>query len=239
MRDFKHNDPISLNTVLSEIIKGDPSVRQGMKTVFVSIESIYSIDGDIAPAKEIVKCVKDSLPQRNMVFVIDEAHSNGIIGSQGRGLISSLGLEPEFAVRLHTFGKGINASGGSVYLEAFFHTAERCESLQPFPAAVLCPQLVKETIINYARGSLFTTEPTLLSLAAVRASYNIVTGCEGDQVRAYRSHFADILSNICCTTRGERDFRRELAICTNLLPNTTCGQMRAVRADSGTLGRLR
>ena len=44
---------------------------------------------------------------------MDEAHSTGVIGPNGAGLVSELGLEKEIAIRLHTFGKALSASGGT------------------------------------------------------------------------------------------------------------------------------
>jgi 8-amino-7-oxononanoate synthase len=112
IKSFAHNDPQSLKKVLLEILENDSAVAKGEKTVFVAIESIYSMDGDIAPAAELVQVVKESLPLKNAVMVVDEAHSNGIMGPRGSGFICHHGLESEFAIRLHTFGKGINATGG-------------------------------------------------------------------------------------------------------------------------------
>lgn len=68
----------------------------------------------MAPATQIVNCVKECLPLNNAVLVVDEAHSNGIMGPQGSRFICDLGLENEFAIQLHTFGKGINATGGEI-----------------------------------------------------------------------------------------------------------------------------
>lgn len=112
IKSFAHNDAASLKAVLLDILKSDPAVGKGERTVFVAIESIYSMDGDIAPAAKIVQTVKECLPLKNAVLVVDEAHSNGIMGPEGKGFICDIGLENEFAVRLHTFGKGINATGG-------------------------------------------------------------------------------------------------------------------------------
>jgi 8-amino-7-oxononanoate synthase len=112
IKSFEHNDPKSLKKVLLGILESDSAVAKGDKTIFVAIESIYSMDGDIAPAAEIVQVVKECLPLKNAVMVVDEAHSNGIMGPRGSGFICHHGLESEFAIRLHTFGKGINATGG-------------------------------------------------------------------------------------------------------------------------------
>ncbi|KAJ5334632.1 hypothetical protein MYU51_012395 [Penicillium brevicompactum] len=161
VKSFQHNDVASLRSVLLEILESDSGVAKGEKTVFLAIESIYSMDGDIAPAAEIVQCVKECLPLKNAVLVVDEAHSNGIMGPQGRGFISDLELESEFAIRVHTFGKGINATG----------------------AAVLCPPVVKDTLVNYARNFIFTTAPAFLTMATVKASYNVIASEEGAKRR--------------------------------------------------------
>lgn len=48
-------------------------------------------------------------------------------------------------------------------------------------AAVLCPPLVKDTFINYARNFIFTTAPAFLTLATVKASYNVISSAEGEK----------------------------------------------------------
>jgi 8-amino-7-oxononanoate synthase len=77
----------------------------------VAIESLYSMDGDLCPLKEIVDLVEKMLPNGNSYIVVDEAHSNGIYGIQGRGIVCSLGLEDRIFARLHTFGKAIGCNG--------------------------------------------------------------------------------------------------------------------------------
>lgn len=48
-------------------------------------------------------------------FIIDEAHSTGVIGPNGLGLVDALGLEKEVAIRMHTFGKALSAAGGKTF----------------------------------------------------------------------------------------------------------------------------
>jgi 8-amino-7-oxononanoate synthase len=81
------------------------------KSVFVLIEGVYSMDGDVAPLKEVVDCVKRRLPS-NGYIIVDEAHSTGIFGTQGRGLVCEMGLEKDIFARLHTFGKAMSSFGG-------------------------------------------------------------------------------------------------------------------------------
>jgi 8-amino-7-oxononanoate synthase len=109
---FLHNDVSSFRDVLIHIRDSQPQIKVGQSTVLVSIESVYSMDGDIAPAEELVKVAKEVLPLGNVQFVIDEAHSTGLIGKRGTGLVCALGLEKDFAIRLHTFGKALGSHGG-------------------------------------------------------------------------------------------------------------------------------
>jgi 8-amino-7-oxononanoate synthase len=80
--------------------------------VFIALESFYSMDGDAAPAQQMIASAKEILPFGNMVFVIDEAHSNGIVGPNGSGFVNHYGLEKEFAIRVQTFGKALGSTGG-------------------------------------------------------------------------------------------------------------------------------
>ncbi|KAF4334968.1 8-amino-7-oxononanoate synthase [Fusarium beomiforme] len=111
---FAHNDLSSLRQRLQTIKDQYVKIRSGQALVFVSLESFYSMDGDVAPLRAIVKEVREQLPLGNTTFVIDEAHSTGLVGPHGSGLVSHLGLDKEFSIRLHTFGKAHGASGGQL-----------------------------------------------------------------------------------------------------------------------------
>jgi 8-amino-7-oxononanoate synthase len=116
---FQHN---SLNDLKKKLEKSNG-------TVFVAIESIYSMDGDLAPLKEIY----DLCTQFGALLIVDEAHAGGVFGSEGKGLCHELGIEP-FA-RLFTFGKGFGAHG----------------------AAILSNEEIKRFLINFARSFIYTT----------------------------------------------------------------------------------
>ena len=77
------------------------------------------MDGDFCPLRELVEVAKELFPTGNAQFVVDEAHSTGVIGESGRGLVCALGLEKEIAVRLHTYGKALAATGGKVLLRTY------------------------------------------------------------------------------------------------------------------------
>jgi 8-amino-7-oxononanoate synthase len=109
---FKHNDVESLREVLTDLRDGNPKLKNGTKNVIILVESIYSMDGDVCPLKECVAVAKEIFPLGNAQFVIDEAHSTGVIGPQGKGLVNMLGLEKEIAVRIHMCSKALASTGG-------------------------------------------------------------------------------------------------------------------------------
>ncbi|KAF2427858.1 PLP-dependent transferase [Tothia fuscella] len=148
---FAHNCMIHLREVL-ESLKSDIMISKGPKNVFIAVESVYSMDGDIAPLAEIVSLIDDVLPYGNGHIVVDEAHATGVLGPKGRGLVCKLGLEDRMFARLHTFGKSLAASG----------------------AIVLCSPLVRSYLINYARPLIYTTFMPFPSLAAIKASYSLL-----------------------------------------------------------------
>ena len=97
-------------------------VSAGRATVFVAVESLYSMDGDFAPVREIVQVTDSLVPRRCSHIVVDEAHSTGIFGPQGRGLVALLGLTGRVNTILHTFSKARAASGGKYALPVHQHS---------------------------------------------------------------------------------------------------------------------
>ena len=100
---FKHNDLISLKTRLQEC-----SDIQNKKIIVV--ESVYSMDGDLAPLKEIFALAE----KHNALLMVDEAHATGTIGNFGRGLINQLDLESKIPFAMGTMSKGIGSYGGFI-----------------------------------------------------------------------------------------------------------------------------
>lgn len=111
---FPHSDVNAFRETLQDILITRPLVRQGKRCVLVAVESVYSMDGDICPLQELVEAAQDVFQDHDgsIQFVVDEAHTVGFIGPEGRGLVCELGLEREIAVVMHSFGKAIGASGG-------------------------------------------------------------------------------------------------------------------------------
>ena len=83
---FKHNDLEELRNLLCNSNK----LGEGKDVEkLIIVESIYSMDGDICPIKDLLDLAKEF----NAMVIIDEAHSTGIIGDRGEGLTSSLNLQ--------------------------------------------------------------------------------------------------------------------------------------------------
>jgi 8-amino-7-oxononanoate synthase len=110
---FSHNSVPSLRKLLVKLQDDRPGLCSGHSSVFVAVESLYSMDGTFAPLQEIVDILEDVFRKGNGYLVVDEAHSTGIYDSQGRGRVALLGLENKVLARLHTFGKALAATGGT------------------------------------------------------------------------------------------------------------------------------
>ncbi|KPV73799.1 uncharacterized protein RHOBADRAFT_37656 [Rhodotorula graminis WP1] len=151
-RAFRHNRVESLERVLENIAARDEGVRTGTRSVWVGVESLYSMDGDLAPLREMVDAIDRVLPRGNVHLVVDEAHSSGLYGVRGRGLVAALGLEHRVTVRVHTFGKAMACSG----------------------AVVLASPLIRDYLINYARPLIYSTVMTHLSALAVVKSLEML-----------------------------------------------------------------
>ncbi|RMD44346.1 hypothetical protein DV735_g817, partial [Chaetothyriales sp. CBS 134920] len=114
---FRHNDIQDLRKRLIRC-----SNKSIASNIFVAVESVYSMDGDLAPLKEIAELIEELFPAGNAHMIVDEAHATGIYGPLGAGRVSELGLEKRVSVRLHTFGKAL-ASNGEEQIDRFVATA--------------------------------------------------------------------------------------------------------------------
>lgn len=122
---FSHNSPEGLEEVLQQIAR-DPSFGHN-STVFLALESLYSMDGDMAPLPLLLDILEQYVPRIRHCVVVDEAHSTGVYGEHGKGLVYALAEEGGWAsgdgnrrgkarvdVRLMTFGKAVGCSGGEL-----------------------------------------------------------------------------------------------------------------------------
>ncbi|KAI5474435.1 hypothetical protein MNV49_003268 [Pseudohyphozyma bogoriensis] len=162
-RKFRHNDVMALKEVLEEVRGRDEGVRKGSKCVWVAVESLYSMDGDLAPLREIVEAVESVLGKEVGQVVVDEAHSTGLYGPRGRGLVAALGLENRVAVRVHTFGKAMACSG----------------------AVVLSSPLIRNYLINYARPLIYSTVMPHMNVVAIDKAFDMLIEGRGEAPAAH------------------------------------------------------
>ncbi|KAL4967418.1 aminotransferase class I/II-fold pyridoxal phosphate-dependent enzyme [Aspergillus stella-maris] len=158
---FSHSSPEDLERVLQAEITSGPRLRDGSRSVFIAIESVYSMDGDVAPIAEFVRIVDRLLPRKNGYFIVDEAHSTGVFGPRGSGVVQDLGLESRMFIRTHTFGKALASHG----------------------AIVLCCPETRDYLINYARSLIYTTALGFPFLASIRAAYELLIEGETQQLQ--------------------------------------------------------
>lgn len=116
---FRHNSVNGLRDVLGELARGEDGVVDGKANVFVAVEAVYSMDGDLAPLREMVDVIHEVLPRRNGYFIVDEAHATGVFGRRGRGLCCKLGVEDKVFARVVTFGKAVGSQGGKSFMISY------------------------------------------------------------------------------------------------------------------------
>ena len=109
---FSHNSLTSFEECLLGVLQKHPQITRGTSTVFVVVESLYSMDGDFCPLTEIVGLVEALVPAGYAHIIVDEAHTSGICGPKGRGYVSHLGLNDRVHTKVHTFGKAWGFHGG-------------------------------------------------------------------------------------------------------------------------------
>lgn len=100
LKSFIHNDIEDLQKKISH----------NGGAVYVVVESMYSISGDVAPLLDLTGFCE----QNNCLLVVDEAHTTGLYGKEGRGLCCELEIEERVFARIHTFGKALGVAGGLI-----------------------------------------------------------------------------------------------------------------------------
>ncbi|HTH29777.1 MAG TPA: 8-amino-7-oxononanoate synthase [Lacibacter sp.] len=158
---FQHNNMFDLEKKLQ--------LAQG--NIFVAVESVYSMDGDIAPLQEVVQLCK----KYNANLVVDEAHATGVFGSNGKGLVNHFQLENDVFARVHTFGKAMGCHG----------------------AVIVGSAVLRNYLINFARSFIFTTALPIHSLISIRVAYEqlMESGFNNTHLHQLIQHFKQHWNN--------------------------------------------
>lgn len=162
---FKHNDVDDL----------EDKIKKANGTVYIIVESVYSMDGDKAPLIDVL-----SLAEHFGAFVVlDEAHACGVFGEQGKGLGFEFSDHPSLLARLITFGKAYGSHG----------------------AAWLGSKDLITFLTNFARSFIYTTalpEAVYVHNASIVAMHDLEERRDKlkKNIELFRAHFKhpDILS---------------------------------------------
>ena len=147
-RVFKHNDPADLE----RLIQADDPERPKM----IVFESIYSMDGDVAPIKEFVEIAE----KYNAITFLDEVHAVGMYG-KGGGIADREGLMERITIIQGTLAKGFGVVGGYIAASA---------------------NLI-DVVRSYGQGFIFTTAMPPSVAAGALCSIKLVRGERGDKLR--------------------------------------------------------
>lgn len=134
---FGHNDPGDL----------EKKLRVATGNIFVVTESVFSMDGDLCPLKELI-AVCEKFGAR---LIVDEAHATGVIGPKGEGLVQLEGVHNRIFARIHTFGKACGTHG----------------------AIVLGSSRLRDYLINFARSFIYSTALPPQTVSHILASYKL------------------------------------------------------------------
>jgi 8-amino-7-oxononanoate synthase len=135
---FKHNDFEDLEKLIERF-------QTQFAEVYIVTETVFSMDGDCPNMEELVAVSN----KYNCYLVVDEAHSLGVFGENGEGLVQMLGLQDQVFARIMTFGKGLGCHG----------------------AAVVGSQELKDYLVNFARSFIYTTGLSPHSVATILVAY--------------------------------------------------------------------
>jgi len=100
---YKHRDMGELETVLKD-------ADAKYKRILIITDGVFSMDGDIAPMDEIV----DLASEYGAMTYVDDAHGEGVIGPDGRGIGAHFGIEGKIDVEMGTFSKAYGVVGGLI-----------------------------------------------------------------------------------------------------------------------------
>ena len=161
VRVFRHNDAAHLEQLLRD---EDPS-----RARVVAFESVYSMDGDIAPIADLA----DVARRYDALTFVDEVHAVGMYGPEGAGIVAREGLEGEVDLVQGTLGKAVGAMGGYVAGSG---------------------RLV-DLIRSYGSGFMFTTSLAPVVVAAAHASVRHLRTSDAERT-ALHTRVADVRTRI-------------------------------------------
>jgi 8-amino-7-oxononanoate synthase len=173
LRVFTHNDLNDLEDKLRWATNNKSEIRNPKSEILIVTESIFSMDGDAAPLKEIVALKEEY----GAWLMVDEAHATGLYGQHQRGLAEELGVSDRIEIQMGTLGKALGASGGYI-----------CGS-----------RALIDYLINRARSFIFSTAPAPAAAGAAAAGIQFIQSPAGkklyEQLWTHVSRFKSKIRN--------------------------------------------
>jgi 8-amino-7-oxononanoate synthase len=152
LRIFSHNNLSELDEILQWADQRSSTARP---RVLIVTESVFSMDGDLAPLREMV----DLKDKYGAWLMVDEAHATGLFGPNHRGLAEQLSVSDRIEIQMGTLGKALGASGGYI-----------CGA-----------RALIDFLVNRARSFIFSTAPVPAAAAAATAAVEFVQSADGHE----------------------------------------------------------
>ena len=168
LRVFHHNDLADLEAKLKWADTRAAACAPRPRVVIIT-ESVFSMDGDIAPLLNIA----DLKDRYGAWLMVDEAHATGLYGEMRRGVLEEFGVGARVEIQMGTLGKALGAAGGYI-----------CGT-----------RALVDLVMNRARSFIFSTAPVPAQVAAARAGVAVVQSPEGAQRRDRLWALVDHLKN--------------------------------------------
>lgn len=165
-----HNQPQSFADAIA-----DWRGQGGTGRPWIVAETLYSMDGDIAPVDDLASIAA----QHDAMLLLDEAHATGVFGTDGRGVAGHLQGADNLAT-LHTCGKALGVEG----------------------AIVCAAKPIIDTLINKARPFIYSTAPSPLIAVAVGAALERIAGPGGDALRGELVGIRERAGQVLCAPLG-------------------------------------
>lgn len=168
LRVFPHNQVEKLRQLLAKIRGKSPHAR-----ILVVTESVFSMDGDLAPLSEIC----DAAETWEALLLVDEAHGFGVLGEHGMGLAEREGLQSRITFQMGTLSKAAGLSGGYI----------------------ASSRVWIDLLVNRARSFIYSTAPVPSLAHAALASLDLIRSGEGARLRKDLRHRIGLLSDTTAT----------------------------------------
>ena len=159
---FAHNDVSALEARLEKH-------KDGIERKLIITESVFSMDGDIAPLNEIAGLAE----KHHAMLMVDEAHASGTFGPNGAGLVCEYGLEERTTVSMGTLSKALAGYGGFV----------------------ACSENLRRLLVQSARAFIYTTAPPPAVVGAAPGALDVLDATPnlGRTLQANADYFRSLL----------------------------------------------